>query len=312
MLGGEVLFIPSAWPRLSWLSRAIIILLVPPPYITLYLAVFSSPGAITSDNHAAALRLYPYDHVLFHPGRECRTCHMIKPARSKHCSICKICVSRSDHHCVWINNCVGYSNYHWFLLMMLSTAFLLSYGGWLGHSILTSALKEGFHVIDGNWSTGLSWSDYLNAWIWAINQEIFVGAAGFLSALCAPLAWGLVFYHLYLIWAGTTTNETGKWTDLREDMQDGMIFKANRSELRASSGLDLRDYVVDMDPEKCWPVVCDQIVIQTTDGNPPTKWTGWREDGGSPWQKVRDLGDVHNIYDLGFWDNLQDVFASRR
>jgi len=58
------------------------------PYITMYQAANSDPGFVTPENHDCALRAYPYDHVNFRPGAICRTCHLRKPARSKHCSIC--------------------------------------------------------------------------------------------------------------------------------------------------------------------------------------------------------------------------------
>lgn len=43
--------------------------------------------------------------------RWCRTCQIIKPPRSAHCSFCDNCVMRFDHHCPFVNNCVGQRNY---------------------------------------------------------------------------------------------------------------------------------------------------------------------------------------------------------
>lgn len=50
--------------------------------------------------------------------RFCRTCNIVKPMRSHHCSICKRCVLKMDHHCPWVNNCVGWKNHKHFLLFL--------------------------------------------------------------------------------------------------------------------------------------------------------------------------------------------------
>jgi len=70
------------------------------PYVTMYQAANSDPGFVTPESHERALRAYPYDHVNFRPGVICRTCHLRKPARSKHCSIC---LCPSDHN-VFLSN----------------------------------------------------------------------------------------------------------------------------------------------------------------------------------------------------------------
>ena len=57
-----------------------------------------SPGVITPQNVNCFMHT-PYDGVLFKEGNLCRTCHVIKPARSKHCNMCGVCVPRFDHHC---------------------------------------------------------------------------------------------------------------------------------------------------------------------------------------------------------------------
>eukprot|EP00758_Cryptobia_borreli_P001754 Tbor_TRINITY_DN2505_c0_g1::TRINITY_DN2505_c0_g1_i1::g.460::m.460 len=60
-------------------------------------------------------------------GKECRTCKVSRPARSKHCSLCGHCVRRFDHHCPWINNDVGENNVKWFSAFLLSHWFTCMY-----------------------------------------------------------------------------------------------------------------------------------------------------------------------------------------
>lgn len=57
-----------------------------------------------------------------------------------------------------------------------------------------------------------------------------------------------------------------------------------------------------------WPVECEQIILRTEDGLPPN---GPLAIGEGPWERVWRLADVENLYDLGFRDNLLDVFWPR-
>jgi hypothetical protein len=59
-----------------------------------------------------------------------------------------------------------------------------------------------------------------------------VGATTLLMTMCAPLSAGFLVYHVYLLWIGATTNETSKWADFKEDVADGLVFRAEISELR--------------------------------------------------------------------------------
>ena len=83
MFGSEVLFVPAAFPHLNSRQRFITVLLCIVPYTFIYGTVSSTASVITVENHHVNLRRYPYDHVLFHPGMVCRTCDLLKPARSK-------------------------------------------------------------------------------------------------------------------------------------------------------------------------------------------------------------------------------------
>ncbi|RSL88263.1 hypothetical protein BHE90_014225 [Fusarium euwallaceae] len=298
---GEYMFLPEVWSKIGTFSKFTVAITVLLPYTFLYLACAADPGYITPENHEYYLSLYPYDHTLFHPGHVCRTCKLLKPARSKHCNLCKRCVAKADHHCVFINSCVGYGNQHYFVLLLASTALLCTYGGLLGLSIITSRIPRW----SPTWSLwkpkSMDWTEYVAAWGWAIQDNVNMGGTSLLAILTAPLVWGLLLYTLYLIWSGTTTNETLKWSEWKEDMQDGYAFRrsmpANRRKNERVEPRFTR-----------WPVETEQILITTQDGRPP------KDDapipGEGPWERVWGLGHVENLYDMGFWDNLVDVFVA--
>ncbi len=130
------LFLVLGFPRLTqphwwWHVRALIPLSIACTYGSFAVASTRDPGGITAHTHARELARFPYDHILYHPDRACRTCQRDKPARSKHCSLCGVCVARADHHCAWINNCVGAGNHVWFLAFLASTTWVCAYGTFL-------------------------------------------------------------------------------------------------------------------------------------------------------------------------------------
>ncbi|ETI27974.1 hypothetical protein G647_00423 [Cladophialophora carrionii CBS 160.54] len=342
---GEILFIPAAWDRLSFAQIAALPPLIIAPLWFLYLCN-ATDSNITPQNHRSAMLAYPYDFALFHPGYFCSTCRFAKPPRSKHCSICKACVQKQDHHCIWINNCVGRANYLWFNALLVSIAALLVYGSHLGYGLLDARLQDRLvppaltrgSLTSKRWSTRLSWNEYAHAWAWAIAVEWRIGAVVMLSLMCVPLAFGFLAYHLYLIWAGMTTNESSKWSDWKEDIRDGVVFRAEMQALRETFP-PLPEDVQPRDEDVKWPrgVRARWWLVRTRDGERP-KRRKLRRDGSRDgrrnipgknvderdgleekqeevpddrWEKVTSIAQVENIYDLGFWDNLLDGLFNR-
>jgi palmitoyltransferase ZDHHC4 len=267
------------------------------PYIFLYLASFTDPGYITPANHAYHLALYPYDYSAFMPGQECRTCGFLKPARSKHCSTCKRCVAKMDHHCIFINKCVGYNNHRWFVLLLLSTAILCSYGGLLGGSLLAAKIKREYPFWKMWKPREMELKHYLLLWGWGLQDNVGMGSVTLLALMISPLVWGLSVYTVWLIHCGTTTNESLKWSDWKEDMSDGYAFR------RAMSMTRTKDARIEPQWTR-WPIETEQILFRTEDGRPPAPEA--QLPGIGEWERVWSLKGIDNLYDLGFWDNLLD------
>ncbi|KAF4547667.1 DHHC palmitoyltransferase-like protein 2 [Elsinoe fawcettii] len=298
------MFLSATYNSLTMAQTLPIPILLPLPYIFTFLCATSTSHFITSSNHAQNLTYYPYDHVLYHPTQTCSTCQLPKPARSKHCSLCNRCVSRCDHHCPWVNACLGRTNYRYFLYLLLSLPVLEIYGAYLGYTVLSPHLN--FAPLHGKpFFSSTFWNTLARICMVATNTGgLSIAGVTILAATTAPLPLALLSYHIYLIWAGTTTNENAKWGYLQEDMDDGLVWRGKRSEVVALRRALKRQ--TDGPKEQCkdWPVDSDQIIVRTRDGLAPR---GLEE----VYEQVWSLRAVDNIYDLGFWDNLVYVLQGR-
>ncbi|KAI5208404.1 hypothetical protein AUEXF2481DRAFT_41323 [Aureobasidium subglaciale EXF-2481] len=320
LTGSATFFLQAALPHLeaSLILPIPIVLLA--PYAFTYLCVTSKADYITPTNHASAMRQYPYDHILFRPDNVCRTCNFTKPARSKHCSLCGVCVARCDHHCAWINNCVGRHNYRYFLLLLFSIGIVELYGAYLCWHILAPHLHLGNSSY--GWFEKKFWAELGNAFVFAMSiGGISVAGVGLLAITTMPLPFALFAYHLYLVWAGMTTNESAKWADWRDDMTDGVAWIGKRSVVdaynkeRKARHLRNRNRMSGLPAEEAdpgdgeedfvpWPKAADQVLVSTTDGKAPT---GQEQ----LWEKCTSLDQVENIYDLGFLQNFLAVLQGR-
>jgi len=217
-------------------------MVIPTPYLALFVLARSDPGIITQQNYLNHISLFAYDNIIFTPNNKCRTCQFSKPARSKHCEACNACVARHDHHCphspsvywayclgVWIGNCVGYSNTHLFLIFLGTNASLLAYASYLHYLIFSYQVSqirlfqkktiESFGAALHSVKLRSTYQLY-----WSVILEAELGGALFL--ICAMICLVTTFFALHHIWllsTGTTTNESFKWADIKEAIDTGEI-----------------------------------------------------------------------------------------
>lgn len=179
------------------------------------LTSFSDPGTVKAGNVSEYLLAYPYDNIIY-TEKECSTCKIPKPARSKHCSICNRCVARFDHHCGWMNNCIGERNTRYFLAFLLWHCLLCIYGAIALALIIAGRLKElrVVYILTVYYGVGNSFrslAPHVAQWLLSsYNTQLLLMV--FLVIVSLLLA-GFFGYHANLCLTNTTTNETFKWED---------------------------------------------------------------------------------------------------
>ena len=193
--------------------------------------------------------------------------------------------------------------------MLLSLSIVLPYGAYLSYSVLNRQLQQRVNghldkeLGDEHWSVHLSWSQYAALWTWALSQDFRLGGVGLLALLTAPLAFTMFLYHLYLVWAGTTTNESSKWSEWKEYIDEGLVYRW----VGATNVMPAEPRDLVTEPLVDWPIPSAQRLYRSEDGRPPGT-LGYADGTAASWQSVHGLYEIDNLYDLGFGDNLKDVF----
>ncbi len=111
-----------------------------------------------------------------------------------------------------------------------------------------------------------------------------------------------------------TTNESAKWGDMREDVTDGLVWRARREDLVGVEEME-REGRRGRWRGAGWPIRGQWVVAVLRPGETPEGRggvNGYARGGTKPlWERVTSLAEVENVYDLGFWDNLRDALFNR-
>jgi palmitoyltransferase len=200
--------------------------------ISFYLACTMSPGVITSQN-VEKFNHVPFDGILYVSEKVCTTCRIPKVARSKHCNLCGFCVPIFDHHCIWLNQCVGELNHKYFLLFLIINSAFFIYATIVISLVLVSEVyeKDLMNATFYNHITGEEFkADWLIVFQYVITRQSVLFAVWLIAVVMGIAVTAFLGYHLYLLWAGTTTNETFKWDYVKkvhkELTRSYMAFKA--------------------------------------------------------------------------------------
>lgn len=281
-------YIPGYY--LSEVHRYTSFLVVVVGVLLFLLTSFSDPGTINSENVSQYLSAYPYDNIIYFE-KECSTCKIPKPARSKHCSICDRCVARFDHHCGWMNNCIGEKNTRYFMAFLLWHFLICLYGAVALGFVLAGRVKElkVIHILTAYYGVENSFrglAPHVVQWLLgAYNTQILLMV--FLAIVSLLLA-GFFCYHAQLCLTNTTTNETFKWQDYISLQKKINEAKASAAALKAS----ISGFGGERKPSE-------------------SKWRAFFRR--SPLEDV-EVVVKNNVYDRGFLRNLWEIvfpFSSR-
>lgn len=217
IVGGYVVFLIQAFPLipnvvLPWYHAYTCHAAVAAVLYTFYKACTVSPGVLTSDTLKKHDH-YEYDGFLYTSARTCRTCHVRKLARSKHCAVCDVCVSRFDHHCPWLNQCVGENNYRHFLIFLFGNAVFLTYASYVlaGCLVAASIQERLWHMRFTNKSTGVVSGPTVPIVLqYMMSTHGMLMMLLLLAVIMAVVLFGFWGYHIHLASKNTTTNESEK------------------------------------------------------------------------------------------------------
>ncbi|KAH3681342.1 hypothetical protein WICPIJ_007695 [Wickerhamomyces pijperi] len=173
--------------------------------ISFLLAIFTLPEKLTHYNAARYNSEFTNDNIIFFPEQICKTCQLVKPARSKHCKYCGGCVILYDHHCVWLNNCVGKGNYIWFYSFILVNVLVLSYA-----SVIIGQL------VWNEWNALVSFDDM-------VYEAMLFMICSLFDLVMIWFAW----LNYSMVKQGVTTNEFSKWESIHDLIKDKLLIRVD-------------------------------------------------------------------------------------
>eukprot|EP00934_Nitzschia_sp_Nitz4_P000207 Nitzschia sp. Nitz4//scaffold119_size111653//90359//91718//NITZ4_004206-RA/size111653-augustus-gene-0.216-mRNA-1//1//CDS//3329533884//207//frame0 len=179
----------------------------------------SSPGCITTRSFQRYDH-YPYDNLLFVPNRRCETTGLVRIPRSKFDRLkYNQNIPRYDHFCGWVHNTIGEENYRWFLLFLCVHVVMCLYGSTVCMYLFSAEIqdKKLLEITFFDRATGETAQNnkliVLQYLFIRRTPEFAVMVIMFIMALALG---AFLFYHVYLTSTNRTTNEDGKWADVRK------------------------------------------------------------------------------------------------
>ena len=139
--------------------------------------------------------------------KKCRTCNLIRPPRSFHCSDCQACIEVHDHHCPWVGTCVGKRNHRYFLLFLIMTTV---------HSIYT-ILLDVFFLKEKYYENNGEVNNEDGSFEWNTPHIISIVMCGYTSLITCCVGC-LSSYHGKLACENVTTNE-----EIRGKFENGNV-----------------------------------------------------------------------------------------
>mmetsp|Transcript_11997 Transcript_11997/g.34369 ORF Transcript_11997/g.34369 Transcript_11997/m.34369 type:complete len:435 (-) Transcript_11997:317-1621(-) len=249
----------------------------------------SHPGMIT----ARSFRRYdhfPYDELLFQSNTRCETTKLLKMPR---CKFDRMkyggLVPRYDHYCGWTNNTYGEENYRWFLLFLLEHIIMCFYGTYVSCLLFLDEIRMKrlmdltfFDRLTGE-KEEASFSIVFQYMLARRTREVGVTLVMLLMGLALTCFFS---YHVYITSMGQTTNENGKWGDIKQ------WYKKQQKVYQAA----VREGKVGLASGK----------------NDEREQTDQNADKDSEEKDEQDLSDPGpiptNLYNRGFVENWKEVF----
>lgn len=175
-----------------------------------YKACTVQPGRVTHTNYKHYQQMYQYDEIVYFKDNTCKSCEVIKPAKSKHCSTCRMCVARFDHHCIWVRQCIGLHNYKYFVSFIFSHTIVCLYAAYIGAQVIQYIIHK-----DKLWQATFAVQatkeivapTYFIIYKYIFYTNLQLCFATLLTFVMGVTLFFFMMYHLYLIQLGQSTAE---------------------------------------------------------------------------------------------------------
>jgi palmitoyltransferase len=178
----------------------------------------SSPGFITART-LAKFDHFPYDNLLFVPGRTCPTVGIPRLARSKYDRFSHVHVARFDHFCGWLHNPIGEENYRFFLLFLLVHVCMCYYGSAVFFLLFRGEIIDK-GLLDATFFNSATGEEFKANWFimfqYLFHRHTYMAGVTILIGCMSLVLSSFLAYHVWITTRGMTTNEAAKWGQVKK------------------------------------------------------------------------------------------------